>query len=176
MNCCRSRSGTLCIVRRLIFLGVEAGVLLLLSANASAEWQRAYSPSGIFCYDSYTSTARYNEIFNGYESYGISAIYYPSSTCAASFPIWWSYIQTRGWNNDGGWHIAEYNDDVGYPYVCCSRLETAWTAACGDWVCNRSWYITSMHLYQETSDSYNVQMITSNDGAHSTGQCYYYGC
>lgn len=164
---------------RIVVVLLVGASLLLLARGSYAEQKTNILPSGARCAISVTTAAQYFPGDDAYGSEGQSLTTYKTSqgTCTPQLVIWYMYMQTRGWNNSGGWHIAEWHEDVGYPYLCCSYLSTPWTYACGGYVCDQaSWYITTFHYYNETNNPPYITVYTSNDGQHSTSGCFFNGC
>lgn len=152
---------------------------LIVTGSLRAETTTITAPSGARCFTSVTTAAQYFPADDAYGAEGQSVTTYKSASrgCSQQIPIWYLYLQTRGWNNSGGWHIAEWHEDIGYPYLCCSYLSTPWTYACGGYVCRHaSWYISSYNYYQETNGPPSVTVYTSNDGQHSSSGCFFSGC
>lgn len=147
--------------------------------TARAESRTVYAVD--HCYTSLTTQARENPDPNLYmyeaEAQSFSLFHNARGACYPQHVIWYMYVETRGWNNDLGWHIVEYDRQWSYSYLCCSYLGTAWVAACGDYVCDRAqWHMTTLHAYRETDVGPYTFVYTSNDGNHSSYSCFTFGC
>ncbi len=152
--------------------------LLGVARDSDAESRTSYSPSNTRCYISATTNAQYFPGDDAYGAEGQSVTTYHNSQpgCSPTLVNYYLYIQTRGWNNDLGWHF-ESHEDVGYPYLCCYYVSTPWTYACGGYVCDQAnWYISSYHYYKETPSDGGRTVYTSHDGQHSTSGCFFSGC